>query len=123
LFFSTGESPVYHTPRDVPETIDYPKLTEISRLIQRVLADATQVDSLPGWAEKPEHALSEALAVREVLIRLLEHQVELSVKPLHASWLKSQINDLDQAIRRGVLTPIERRRMVINAQLIIYSIL
>ena len=33
LFFSTGENPRYHSPDDRPETLDYPKLTAISRLI------------------------------------------------------------------------------------------
>jgi Zn-dependent M28 family amino/carboxypeptidase len=123
LFFSTGESPVYHTPEDKPDTIDYPKLTEISRMIHRVASEAASSPSVPGWVTKPEHPLAEAIVVREVLMRLLEHQAELSFKPAHARWVKSQISDLDEAIRRGVLTPLERRRMVINAQLILYSVL
>ena len=32
LFFTTGENPLYHTPFDVAETIDYPKLEAISRI-------------------------------------------------------------------------------------------
>ena len=40
LFFSTGENPRYHSPDDTPETLDYPKLTAISRVIHRVAATA-----------------------------------------------------------------------------------
>src|SRR5262249_32677577 len=33
LFFSTGENPRYHSPDDTAETLDYPKLAAISRVI------------------------------------------------------------------------------------------
>lgn len=123
LFFSTGESDVYHTPEDRPETLDYPKLAEISTLIERVVEQAVSSDELPGWEAKPSHLLGEAIAVRAVLTRLLDQGAKLRVKPLQAGWLKSQIRDLDDAIQRGVLTPVERQRMLLNAQMVLYSVL
>src|SRR4051812_40801402 len=36
LFFSTGENPRYHSPRDTPDTIDFPKLAAISQVIHQV---------------------------------------------------------------------------------------
>jgi hypothetical protein len=123
LCFSTGESPVYHTPEDRPETLDYAKLTEISMMIERLMLEAATADTLPTWADEPSHSLDEAVVVRDVLRRLLNHGGQLSLKPIQAGWLKSQIEVLEEAIERGSLTPSERRRMVINAQLVLYSIL
>jgi Zn-dependent M28 family amino/carboxypeptidase len=123
LFFSTGESPVYHTPDDRPETLDYPKLTAISTLVLGVVTEALRAESAPAWAPKAEHPLGEAVVVREVLERILRHADALKVGRVQVAWLKSQIDDLELAIKRGVLTPIERRRMLLNAQMIIYSVL
>ncbi len=123
LFFSTGESPVYHTPDDRPETLDYAKLTEISRMIDRVVSQAAHADEVPSWSARPEHPLKEAVAVRDVLTRLLENGAQLKVKPFQSGLLRSQIHDLDDAIERGAITPFERRRMLLNAQMVLYSIL
>ena len=42
LFFTTGENPRYHTPDDTAETLDYPKLTAISQMIDQVVAKAAR---------------------------------------------------------------------------------
>lgn len=123
LFFSTGENPAYHTPRDVAETIDYPKLEAGSRIICEVVHQAALADRTPAWATNPEHELDEAHDVRDVLARLLENSEKLAIKPLQIGWLRRQIRDLDDAIARGSMTPLERQRMLLNAQLVIYAIL
>ena len=65
LFFSTGENPVYHTPRDTAETLDYPKLTAISRLILGSPA-CRPLDRVPAWSDTPT-TFNEAVTIREVL--------------------------------------------------------
>src|SRR5207302_9894286 len=45
LFFFTGLHPDYHTPRDTPEKINYPKLEKIAKL---VYFTAFQVANAPG---------------------------------------------------------------------------
>ena len=50
LFFSTGENPRYHSPDDRPETLDYPKLTAISRVIHRVAATVADAPEVPRWS-------------------------------------------------------------------------
>ena len=47
LFFSTGENPRYHTPLDTPETLDYPKLEAISRVILGVVRQAADAEAVP----------------------------------------------------------------------------
>ncbi len=59
LFFSTGENPCYHAPTDTAETLDYPKLTAISRIILGVVrasANAPREGSPPGnrFARQPD---------------------------------------------------------------------
>ncbi len=65
LFFTTGENPRYHTPQDTPETLDYPKLAEISRLIHQVVVDSVSAPSIPRWQSNPDNPLSEAVTIRE----------------------------------------------------------
>lgn len=123
LFFTTGESPAYHTPEDRPETIDYGKLEAACTLVERLARLAVDHEELPVWSDPPRHELDEARAVRDVLARILERADELGLKPLQRVWLGAQIRDLGEAIERGGLTDDERRRMVANAQLVLYTIL
>jgi hypothetical protein len=123
LFFTTGESPVYHSPEDRPETLDYAKLGASIELVSRLARDASGEAQLPDWSAPPDHALDEAVAIRDVLARLRDHADDLAIKPLQRTWIDLQIRDLTEAIGRGRLTPDERRRMVSGAQLVLYTIL
>ena len=67
LFFSTGENPCYHAPEDTAETLNYPKLAAISRVILGVVRQATLADQVPAWRSLPDNPLAEAVAVRDVL--------------------------------------------------------
>ncbi len=60
LFFSTGQSDVYHTPRDVPETIDYEKLARVTGLIERITVSAANDDVAPEWTDDLQPNLDEA---------------------------------------------------------------
>ena len=62
LFFTTGENPLYHTPRDIAETLDYPKLEAISRMILGVVRQAADrpTTSRPG-SPTPDHPFAEAV--------------------------------------------------------------
>ena len=53
LFFSTGENPLYHTPDDTAETLNYPKLEAISRVILGVVRHAASAPSVPKWNADP----------------------------------------------------------------------
>src|SRR5690606_1225598 len=79
LFFSTGENPAYHTPDDVPETIDYPKVEAISRLILGVVRRAAAAESAPTWASASPPVLDEAETIRGVLKALLDKKDALKI--------------------------------------------
>jgi hypothetical protein len=116
LFLSAGESPVYHTPDDRPETLDYDKLGAVTHLVGRLVEQAADADAVPGWSDEPDHELDEAVVIRDVLRRL-------AIASARASWMSRRVAELDAAIASGRLTPLQRRRMVLHAQLILYSVL
>lgn len=124
LFFSCGENPHYHQPNDTADTIDYPKLEAISRLVFRLTKTCLNADALPVWSADPGlDAIREAATVRAVLTALLDGRDALRLKPDQARLLSDAIASLDEALSRGVVTPRERARMVRTAQLVLYSIL
>lgn len=55
LFFHTGLHPDYHTEFDVPERIQYEKLTRIARLVHQMSWELAQADGRPGF-DLPERA-------------------------------------------------------------------
>jgi hypothetical protein len=122
LFFSTGENPCYHSPEDKPETIDYPKLTAISRLILGVVRETVMADRLPGWSSVPDHPLAEAVAIREVFRTFLEHRGELKVAPAQALLMTNALRSLDAIVARGSITPAERVGVVNVARVILLSL-
>ena len=67
LFFSTGENPRYHSREDTPDTLDYAKLTEISRVIHGFVARASAAPTLPRWNDQADNPVEEALTIRDVL--------------------------------------------------------
>ena len=122
LFFSTGENPTYHEPTDVPATLDYPKLTAISRLIHSVVRRAAEADSVPHWSDVPDHPVGEAAVLRDVFRILLDHRDDLKIKPLTVTLMKNTLRTLDEVIARGKITPGERSGILRVAQLTLFSV-
>ncbi len=123
LFFSTGETPRYHTPRDTPDTLDYPKLESISRIMTDLVRRSAMAVSLPSWSKETSNPLAEAVTVRDVLKTLLQHREELQIKGPQAALMTSTIGQLDAIIDRGEITSAERTRMVRVAQIVLFSVL
>jgi hypothetical protein len=123
LFFSCGESPQYHSPRDIAETLDYPKLEAISRMIARIArAEASAVER-PSWKPEAEPRLEEALTIRELMRRLLDHKDELQIKPAVILLMNRTLAQLDAIAERGTITPAERKSMVRAAQIVLFTVL
>lgn len=122
LFFSTGENPVYHTTRDTADTLDYPKLTSISRLIDRVAWRAASEPSRLNWRTPPDHPLAEALTIRDVVKTMLAHQDDLKIGGPQAFLMRNALRTLDDVEKRGTVTPEERRSIVRVARVILLSV-
>ncbi len=123
LFFSTGESPRYHTPQDTPESLDYAKLEAVSRVIQGVVTRAADADEPPRWREVPDHDLTEAIAIRSVLGILLDNKEKLKIPGFQTNLMTSTLQLLDEIIERGSMAPAERSRVLRVAQIVLFSVL
>jgi Peptidase family M28 len=123
LFFSTGENPVYHTPQDTADTINYPKLQAISRVILGVLRQAVAADEVPKWSLEPDNPIAEAVTIRDVLRTLLDNRETLKVGPAQAILMKNALRNLDAIVKRGEMTPTERAGLVQVARLVLVSVL
>ena len=122
LFFSTGENPSYHTPRDTADSLDYPKLTAISRVIYGVERQAANADRVPAWTSNSEPSMNEAETIREVLRTLLKHRDTLKIGSTKARIMASTLQTLDGIVARGAITPQERIGVVRVARLILLSL-
>ena len=122
LFFTTGENPLYHSPRDVAKTLDYEKLTAISQIIARVIRSASQAESVPGWSATPDYPLAEAVAFRHVFQTLLDHRDDLKIGAYQVALIKRAIETADGVIKRGVLLDTERNVIVRTAQIVLFTV-
>jgi hypothetical protein len=122
LFFTTGENPRYHSPDDTPETLDYPKLAAISRVILGVVQRAAMAQALPAWSDSPDNPLAEAITVRDVLKTLLEHRQELKIVPAKILLMNNAVRSLDAIVARGTITPAERTTMVNVVRIVLLSL-
>jgi hypothetical protein len=122
LFFSTGENPCYHSPRDTAETLDYVKLAAISRTILGVVRQASSAPAVPAWRPVPDNPLAEAVAVRDVLRTLLDHRQELKIAPAQTLLMTNTLHSLDAIVARGTITPAERTAMVNVARIVLFSV-
>ena len=123
LFFSTGESPVYHTPDDVPETLDYGKLSAATTLIERVVRRAAAADSLPGWTPERIPWLGEAVAIRDVFERLLANDDRVAIPGPQRAMMGGMIDRIGGWIDAGAITPEQRTSMVRVAQFVLFTVL
>lgn len=123
LFFTTGESPAYHTPDDLPETLDYAKLETITRLIHQLVANAAAQDVLPPWAPTTEPSLDEARGLHDVMAVLLEHKERLQIPPLQGRLLGNTVSTLQKAVEEQRFTASQRAVVLRVAQLVLATVL
>ena len=123
LFFSTGENPLYHSPRDTADTIDYPKLEAISRIISGITRRAAGAQTVPAWTPVPDYPFDEAVAVRDVLRTLLAHREVLKIGAAQVLLMTNTLRNLDAIVARGTITPSERISMIRVARVVLFSVL
>jgi hypothetical protein len=123
LFFTTGENPCYHTPRDTPDTLDYPKLTNIAQMIHQVVRTALDAPAVPRWQAQPDNPMAEAVAIREVLTILSKNSQTLKIGVAQSYVIKSTLSLLDEIVERGTITPDERARVIQGARIVLFTVL
>lgn len=123
LFFSTGEHPDYHTPRDTPDRIEYDKLARISSVMAQLIVQVANCPEAPAWNAKPEPDLEEA--------RTMERVTEVMMAEEHAGrrqfsatvrFVAEQTLSKTRYMReRGLLTADERVWLRRSAQFLLLS--
>jgi hypothetical protein len=122
LFFSTGEHPDYHTPRDVPERIDYEKVARVSGLVLRVTNDVANADDAPRWTDKPERNLDEARALNRIATLLLDADKQKPLTDVQRLIVIQTKTSTDRILKRGAMTASERTWLTRLAQLMLLSV-
>jgi hypothetical protein len=123
LFFSTGENPHYHRQTDTSDTLDYDKALATTRIVLTILRRSASADHMPPWNGTTEPSLEEAIAVRDVMRRLLAHRDSLDVGPAMTLLLRSTLSKLDAIIARGAITRAERAQLVRASMVLMMTVL
>ena len=124
LFFSTGESEVYHTLEDRPETIDYAKLHQIAELIRETAAHAA-ADADPGaWKDQPEPAPEELTVIASVLEAIRSPESGLKLGGLQKTTIERTLDKIRGLVAKGgSVSESERRAIVRAAQFLMFTAL
>jgi hypothetical protein len=123
LFFTTGENPRYHTPEDTADTLDYSKLTAISRMIYHVVLRSVDAPAVPRWQANPDHPFAEAVTIRDVLRILTKNSERLKIGRPQLFLINNTLSTLDDIVARGAITPEERGRVIQAARLVLITVL
>jgi hypothetical protein len=123
LFFTTGENPRYHKPSDTPETLNYPKLTAISRMIDQIVVKAANSPAVPRWQKNPDNPFAEAVVIHDVLRLLLKNKDDLKLGSPQLYLINSTLATLEEIVARGSITHDERARVIQAARVILFTVL
>ena len=123
LFFSTGEHPDYHTPRDTPDKIEYDKLARISSLMAQLTVQVANNREAPAWNSSPEPDLEEAHTMERVTQVMLAEEAHGNRKlSTTTRFIASQTLAKTRYMRqRGTLSAAERTWLMRSAQFLLIS--
>lgn len=124
LFFSTGEHPDYHTPRDTPDRLDYEKLASISNVILEVVKHTAESNSPPEWIAKPDPDLEEARTVHRIteLLEAADLKGTRKLTQLQRFVVTQARTKTTQILNKGTLTADERAWLIRSAQALLFTV-
>lgn len=122
LFFSTGQSDVYHTPQDVPATIDYEKLARVTGLIDAVTVAAANDDATPVWTDDVQPNIDEAKTLNRISSRLLAEAETRQLGAVQLLTINQAKSRTDAILARGEMSSDERAWLVRLSQFMLLSV-
>lgn len=122
LFFSTGQSDVYHTPQDVPETLDYAKLARVCGLIHRIVVAAADDPRVPVWTDDLKPDLEEARTLNRIATRLLNEAEGRNLGAVQLLTIGQAKSRTESILARGEMTPDERTWLVRLSQVMLLTV-
>ena len=123
LFFSTGEHPDYHTPRDTPDRINYDQLSRISSLMAQLMVQVADCPETPAWNAHPALDLDEARTMERVTRVMLSeeaagHRKLSTTVRFVAEQTRAKTRYLQE---RGTVSADERVWLRRSAQFLLFS--
>lgn len=128
LFFSGGEHPDYHTPRDTADRVDYNRIAHVSNLIDSVCQRVAQADMPPTWIDQPQHELDEIRALHSITELLLktDDAGQDAGRPRLTQVQRFTVTNMHQRtaqiLERGRVQPEERPWIVRTAQILLLTV-
>lgn len=122
LFFSTGEHPDYHSPRDVPARIDYEKVANVSSLVLRLVKDMAETSQPPVWTDAVVGDLDEAAALERITTLLLEADQKQPLTDIQRYMVSTVRNRTRKILEAGTMTTDDRTWLIRMSQLLLLSV-
>lgn len=122
LFFSTGQSDVYHTPADLASTIDYEKLSRVTGLIDGVVVAAANDETSPVWTDDLAPNIDEAKTLHRISTRLLAEAEARRLGAVQLLTIGQAKSRTEAILARGEMTTDERAWLVRLSQFMLLSV-
>lgn len=122
LFFSTGEHPDYHTPRDVPERVDDEQVAWVSALVLDVSQRVADTESPPHWTDEVHTDLDEIRTLNRITSLLLKVDGDRKLTSLQRLLVSRTQTETQEILNRGTMTPDERTWLMGMSQLILLTV-
>ena len=122
LFFSTGEHPDYHTPRDVPEKLDFDKIARVSSLVLKIVESVANTESSPEWSDEVPADINEVKAIHRITDLLLQAGEKKPLSDLQRLIVTQAHNKCQQILDRGTFNTDDRKWLIRISQLLLLSV-
>lgn len=122
LFFSTGEHPDYHTPRDTPDKIDYDKAARIASLVLNLTRHIADVEQVPVWTEAAAGDLDEPRALYRITTLLLEAEKLRPLTNTQRFMVTNVRNRTRQILKTETMSADDRTWLIRMSQLLLLSV-
>lgn len=122
LFFSTGEHPDYHTPRDTPDRIDYDKAARIASLMLKVSHNIADTNEPPVWTVPDQRRLEEPRVLLRITTLLLEADKQKPLTKAQKFLVTNVHNRAAKILEAKTMTADDRVWLVRMSQLLLASV-
>ena len=122
LFFSTGQHPDYHSPRDTIERLDFDKAARVSSLMRNVVESAANLPTAPVWVENVTPDFDEVHAVHRITGLLLEAGGKRPLTDLQQLLVSQTHAKCQQLLDKREFTETDRKWLIRSSQLLLLSV-
>ncbi len=122
LFFSTGQHPDYHSPRDLPDRVDFFRLQKICDWITKATCRLANDAESPSWSEKPILDLAEVQTIQTLLERVLKNPKSYPLNKQQRQIVERIDQRLASILDRGKMTRNERTWLIWTSRILLATV-